>query len=206
MIIKEEKTRTNRSGITRNETIFNIDAEEISKEFRDEVDLYLDLFRREGPTERVLDFFEKIPEIKGMKVPGLIFSDDSIYVRFIGNGIPFKENPLEALQFDLYNKRPLNKIRNICVKNLSAIVLDNNLSLGSKKIIKDIALNTLEYHISRAMGGDPEYSHLTSIVRLDNSMVARQELKKYGFKTRNKVPGLTYNTLNGKVQEVYFFD
>lgn len=81
----------------------------------------------------------------------------------------------------------LNEWDACAVRNLTSIVKDTDLSLGDKKLIKDIAITSWRNMLSKALtpGGYAGLGVTNCLVRTDLHEGAMHELESYGFEIDN---------------------
>ena len=79
----------------------------------------------------------------------------------------------------LYEKISKSKARKEAIKNLTNIIEDEKLTIADKKIIRDVALETLKINLNLIKNKYPEDILLT---RVDLHPYAYNKLRTYGFK------------------------
>lgn len=148
--------------------------------------------------QKVIDFYTINPfRIKGNR--GIIRDKEFWYKRVSVTNF-FNADKSKTIEISVYTPFRESELKRIAVSNLRTIVLDEDLSLGDKKIIKDIALGILKENLDSAIGGKLE--HLSECTRVDISAKARYELDCYGFKLKTETFGLCYNWLSGEIQKI----
>lgn len=95
----------------------------------------------------------------------------------------------KGLDLFIYDEIDLNESRRIAVENLTLMVSNSangELSLGDKKIIRDIALATFHSSLEKAVNGfSEEVADLESCVRTDLHDWPANQLISYGFKVKH---------------------
>jgi hypothetical protein len=99
-------------------------------------------------------------------------------------GTPNK-NRRKVLDIIIYEKVDLEYSKNLAIKNLTATI-KGDLSLGDRKIIKDIALENFYSNLEKAISRDySEVWNLLSVVRLDLHSAPKMQLSNYGFEVQH---------------------
>jgi len=93
------------------------------------------------------------------------------------------------------------------ISNLKQMIKEKNLSLGDKKIIKDIAISAFNENLDKALNPhDENFSRLIYCVKVGLREDVRNKLSSYGFGLKKVVLGTMFDTLTGKRQRVRFLD
>ena len=149
----------------------------------------MDLWGNNKYVPKVLDFLENskhkvnIEEREGtalqfIKLNGNYFDSG----RGVGGS---NKNLKKVLEMNVYRKVDLDYCKKLAIQNLTATI-KGNLSLGDKKIIKDIALENFYSNLEKAIDKNfREIWNLPSVVRLDLHTAPKMQLQNYGFEIQH---------------------
>lgn len=104
--------------------------------------------------------------------------------------------------YEVYSKGSLVKWS---ISNLNNIIENKEVSMGDKKIIKDIAICALDENLDLIL--NPKQKNLSSLidcVRVDLREDVRYKLASYGFELKKEVVGTKVNILTKEMQKVKF--
>jgi hypothetical protein len=94
--------------------------------------------------------------------------------------------PEFKLEIYFYEKLDLARMRGDAVKNLMTCISDEDLSLGDKKIIRDIAVESLFNHLNFVVDSNSFTGlHYNFATYTHAQNLPRDRLRSYGFKYRN---------------------
>jgi len=148
------------------------------------------LFYNEKYCKKVLECLERsryrlrLEENEGNDIFCLIKINEDYYecvATSFGKIVP---RVTKELQISLYEKIDLNYYKNIVIQNLISIV-KGDLSLGDKKIIKDIAIKNLYSNLEKAINIEfPKICRFDTVVGLGLCAWPRTQLRRYGFELK----------------------
>jgi hypothetical protein len=104
------------------------------------------------------------------------------YHAFVGGPGRINLKTKTAIMINYYSKINLKKYEKLAVRNLRTTLLNEDLSLGDKKIIKDIAIKYLYFGLELAHDSPELAEHPLWTTNLDLNEAAKYELISYGFK------------------------
>lgn len=152
----------------------------------------INLFKNGESYPKAIDFLDKskyklnLEEREGNNLQ-FVKINGKYYDQLSGSGVS-NSKLKQILDLKIYEEVNLDLSRELAIKNLTAIV-QGDLSLGDKKIIKDIAIQNLFSNFEKAINLDcNEIWHWVSCVRLDLHDWPRTQLLQYGFQIKHHPP------------------
>lgn len=157
------------------------------------------LFQVEGNEEEVLNFYDKcLDRIKQNSQRLRLIRIKGKYLEVYMGEHFFNNDKTKGISIYLFGEYSIETLREIAVRNLTSSVQEG-LDMGDKKIIKDVALSTLSFNLKHALKGDvPDMKYLIDCVMLDCSVKARNSLRRYGFRLKDRFYSHHFNTANGE--------
>jgi hypothetical protein len=170
-------------------TKYNFGFVEKTKDELRKIEETVEKLKNEKEIINYLKNLETAPLKEKTKNMWFLQSEDFLYQFFCSSNIKVKflNKEDKYIGYLLYKKIPLYQTRKKAIENLMNTLENNELNLGDKKIIKDIALMTLENNLKIARGNPKnssiyQYHHC---VRTDLSEFARNKLLSYSFDYRS---------------------
>ncbi len=148
-----------------------------------------DRFQSPEEEEAVLSFYRDAPcrlPIPTLKRLSNVFrSGIDLYYR-ASSGIFYNHDKSIGINYYLAKRIDLSYYQSRAVKNLLSAVQDEDLSLGDRMIIRDIALKAFHHALGLAMEPDGKYIFSFCFNRLNINEAALAELERYGFTVKSE--------------------
>ena len=148
-----------------------------------------DKFQIPGHEEEVLSFYRDAPcrlpilNLKGL--PNVFRFGFDLYCYSGQRSFPNHDNSLN-IKYYLVRRIDLPYYQSLAVRNLLSAVQEEDLSLGDRMIIKDIALKAFHHALELAMESDKTYIFSFCFNRLNINEAALAELERYGFTVKSE--------------------
>lgn len=148
-----------------------------------------DRFQFPEQEEAVISFYRdapcRLPILNLKELPNVFRFGVDLY-RYAGSGVFHNHNKSLGINYYLAKRIDLPYYQSLAVRNLLSAVQDEDLSLGDRMIIRNIALNAFHHALGLAMEPDRKYIFSFCFNRLNINEAALAELERYGFTVKSE--------------------
>jgi len=161
--------------------------EQPPEELDKEIDFYFKLF--DEKYKESLEFFKNVPTIKNFSGYGFVIKSEENYYEIRSDYFMWNSDRTKKINVKRYKNISKQYLHEGAVFNLNDIIKNEDLSLGDRLIIKNIALRALENNLEKVLEKGSAISNIDFCIRVDLDNLVREELKDYGFDLKEKVYG-----------------
>ncbi len=137
----------------------------------------------------VLSFYRdapcRLPITNAEILPNVFRFKDELYARGVTDQLS-NQNDSSRITIVLAKRIDLLYYQSLAVKNLLSAVQDEDLSLGDRMMVRDIALKAFHHALGLAMEPDRKYIFSFCFNRLNVNEAALAELERYGFTAKSE--------------------